>query len=202
MVLLGLNGGFGNEDLAGMPLSVLRLPEAMISYSRPKSGVRRRVPLWPETVDALNKWLAVRPDGSTSVNDSLVFLTETGTPMIQWHLDDEKHSKTDMIVMKFNRLSRRVGIWRKGFGFYVLRHTFRTNGRKLHDQMAVDFIMGHLSTDGAKMAETYIERTDDDVLLRVTDHVRSIVLKDYLASSANELVTFGNDYRVPPLDLT
>lgn len=44
-VLLGINGGFGNTDCATLPKSVVDLPDHLISYSRPKTGAQRVVPL-------------------------------------------------------------------------------------------------------------------------------------------------------------
>ena len=52
MILLGLNAGFGNNDVATLPLSALDLDAGWVNFPRPKTGIARRCPLWPETVDA------------------------------------------------------------------------------------------------------------------------------------------------------
>jgi hypothetical protein len=55
-----------------------------------------------------------------------------------------------------------------GRGFYSLRHVFETIGGDSRDQVAVDFIMGHVRED---MASIYRERVSDDRLRAVVDHV-------------------------------
>src|SRR5262249_13624763 len=59
MLLLGINCGFGNADCAHLPLSALDLDNGWLNYPRPKTGVDRRCPLWPETVQAIREALAV-----------------------------------------------------------------------------------------------------------------------------------------------
>src|SRR6185312_2344346 len=44
MVLLGLNAGFGNTDVASLPLKALDLAGGWVCYPRPKTGVARRCP--------------------------------------------------------------------------------------------------------------------------------------------------------------
>src|SRR5262249_29759770 len=62
MLLLGVNGGFGNHDVATLPMSALDLDRGWINYPRPKTGIPRRCPLWPETVEALRTTIAERPE--------------------------------------------------------------------------------------------------------------------------------------------
>src|SRR5262249_36855342 len=61
MVLLGLNAGYGPHDVAALPLTALNLEGSWANFSRPKTGISRRTPLWPETVAALRETLAARP---------------------------------------------------------------------------------------------------------------------------------------------
>src|SRR5580700_2118079 len=61
MALLGLNCGFGNTDCATLPQSALDLAGGWIDFPRPKTGIERRIPLWPETSEALHKAIAARP---------------------------------------------------------------------------------------------------------------------------------------------
>src|SRR5262249_32579340 len=49
MILLGINCGFGNHDCATLPRSALDLDAGFIDFPRPKTGISRRCPLWPET---------------------------------------------------------------------------------------------------------------------------------------------------------
>src|SRR5262245_42463736 len=53
MILLGINAGFGNHDCATLPLSALNLDNGWLNYPRPKTGIPRRCPLWPESVAAI-----------------------------------------------------------------------------------------------------------------------------------------------------
>ncbi len=61
MILLGVNCGFGNADCALLPTRAVDLQAGWINFPRPKTGLDRRCPLWPETVAAIREWLPVRP---------------------------------------------------------------------------------------------------------------------------------------------
>jgi len=52
MILLGVNCGFGNHDVATLPREAIDLDGGWVNYPRPKTEVDRRCPLWPETVGA------------------------------------------------------------------------------------------------------------------------------------------------------
>jgi integrase len=78
IVLLGVNAGIGNSDCANLPLSALDLERGWIDYPRPKTGIPRRCPLWPETVQALREALARRPEPKQEEDAGLVFITKYG----------------------------------------------------------------------------------------------------------------------------
>jgi hypothetical protein len=61
-------------------------------------------------------------------------------------------------------------MYRKGVGFYALRHVFETIGGESRDQAPVDHIMGHARDD---MASAYREWISDDRLQSVTYHVHA-----------------------------
>ena len=63
------------------------------------------------------------------------------------------------------------GFWkyRKGIGFYTLRHTFETVARATRDQVAVNVVMGHVDDSMAAMVR---EEVGDDRLRAVADDVR------------------------------
>jgi hypothetical protein len=46
MILLALNGGMGNRDLATLPLSAVDLDKGIIDYPRAKTAIDRRFVLW------------------------------------------------------------------------------------------------------------------------------------------------------------
>jgi integrase len=75
MILLGINCGFGNTDVANLTTTNLDLKGGWCNFPRPKTGISRRCPLWPETVQSLRAALAVRPEARDQADSNLVFLT-------------------------------------------------------------------------------------------------------------------------------
>jgi integrase len=162
MLLLGINCGFGNADCGNLPLTALDLGGGWIDYPRPKTGIPRRVPLWPEAVSAIRGALAKRPEPKKPEHAGLVFLTKRGQP---W----DKGTSANPVSEETRKLLRKLGInGRKGLGFYTLRHTFRTVADEAKDQPAADFIMGH---ESPHMSTVYRERISDERLRAVVDHV-------------------------------
>ena len=60
MILLGINAGLGNADIATLPHKAVDLKTGWLSYPRPKTGIARRCPLWPETLAAIRDAMARR----------------------------------------------------------------------------------------------------------------------------------------------
>jgi integrase len=166
MVLLGLNAGFGNGDCAALNLAAVELDKGWISFPRPKTGIGRRCPLWPETVAALRQVIDTRPAPKQFSDCGLVFLTYRGTAWVRMGDD----SRSDYLSVHFNRLLKKLGLHRQGFGFYTLRHVFRTVADGARDNPAVRSIMGHAD---ASIDAAYRERIEDERLKAVTDHVRA-----------------------------
>lgn len=168
MILLGVNCGFGNADCATLPLSAIDLRTGWIDFPRPKTGVARRCPLWPETVEAIRAVTgpAVRPTPATDAESGLAFLTTRGTA---WVRVREKN-RSDMITMRFKELLERLGVYRDGVSFYTLRHVFRTVADAARDPVAIDVIMGH---SDPSMGAVYRERVDDARLRAVVDRLRT-----------------------------
>jgi integrase len=163
MVLLGINCGFGNNDCGTLPLSAVDLDAAVIDFPRPKTGITRRCPLWPQTVTALREVLArrpARPRDPAAV--PLVFVTQRSRP---W----AKASRSSPLSQQLRQLLDALGI--NGHrNFYTLRHTFRTVADGAKDQPAADHIMGH---EVAHMSTVYREGIDDARLKAVADHVHA-----------------------------
>ncbi len=149
MFLLGINCGFGNKDCSELRLHDLYLEEGRWDLTRSKTGVDRHGFLWPETVVALRE--VINGQGS----DDLVFRTSKGNP---WERKTE--GTDDPIAKETAKLLKRLGIHEKGVGFYALRHTFYTIGRKARDRDAVSFIMGH--TNGTNDMAAYYDEDDFD----------------------------------------
>jgi integrase len=162
MLLLGVNAGFGNHDIATLPLSALNLDSGWINYPRPKTGIPRRCPLWPETVAALREAIAVRPEPRQDDATGLVFVTTRGRPWLVKGI-------ANPVSVAARNLMRTVGIHHAGIGFYTLRHVFRTVADAARDPVAIDLIMGH---SDPSMAGHYRERIEDSRLKAVAEHVR------------------------------
>ena len=176
MILLGINGGFGNTDCASLPVKAINFDRAVIEFDRPKTGVERVVPLWPETLEALRQSITRRPPAANSEADKLVFLTAFGQPWIRETIHRgndnsiEKVVNLDAINHAFTKLLQRLNLKRKGLGFYALRHTFRTWADEVRDQHAIHRIMGHTIPG---MSGIYVEEISLDRLRAVVNHVRS-----------------------------
>ena len=75
----------------------------------------------------------------------------------------------DSVNQQFGKLLKRLGLRRRGFGFYTLRHTFRTWADETNDQHAIHRIMGHAIPG---MSGIYVEKIELDRLWMVVNHVR------------------------------
>jgi integrase len=163
MILLGINCGFGNADCGGLPLAAVDLDKGIIDFPRPKTGIPRRCPLWPETVAALREALAKRPEPKSTDHAGLFFITKYGQ---SW----AKETPDGPLSKEMKKLLKALGInGRKRLGFYTLRHTFRTIADEAKDQPAADYIMGH---EVPHMSTVYRETISDERLRAVADHVR------------------------------
>ena len=133
MVLLGVNAGFGNTDIANLPIGAVDLESGWCDFARVKNGTPRRVPLWKETCDSLREWLAARPKPKDPKHAGLMFLNRRGGKWVQTSPDGRRHS--DRVGDAFSRLLKRLGLKRARVGFYSLRHGFETIGDPLgHDE--------------------------------------------------------------------
>ena len=104
MILLGINCGFGNH----------RLRRAVVHGAEPrhrlaglpaaaKTGIPRRVPLWPETVAAIRAAVEVRVKAKGYEEVGLVFLTARGNAFITVTNEYTK----DQVAIQFARLLTR-----------------------------------------------------------------------------------------------
>jgi len=172
MTYLGINCGLGNNDCAKLPMKALDLKGGWLEFGRPKTGIHRRCPLWPETVEALRAAIAARPTPKEGFEDR-VFLTHHGA---SWEPKVKKSDKAPVgspLSAEFAKVLDALGIRRKGVNFYALRHTFQTIGQKSRDKDAVKAIMGHAEASD-DMGAVYNEEEVEDTRLRaVTDYVRA-----------------------------
>lgn len=162
MILLGINCGFGNGDVGNLPRRALDLKAGWVEFPRPKTAVYRRIPLWPETVEALEDWAPQRPNPKESVDAGLVFIT-------RWGERYAKETRDNPVAKEFAKLTKRVGLTQRGRGFYAFRHTFETQAGETADQVAVDAVMGHVDPS---MGANYRHNISDERLVKVTEFVR------------------------------
>jgi len=161
-VLLGVNAAYGPHDVATLPRDALDLDGAWVSHARRKTGVARRCPLWPETVDAIRETFRLQPKPRAAEYAHLAFISPMGRAC-----HNDKRNTT--IGMWFRTHLEDLGLYRPRLGFYVLRRIFRTVADETHDWPAVNLIMGH--TDPT-MGGVYRQRISDDRLKAVVEHVR------------------------------
>ena len=175
MVLLGVNCGFGNGDVANLPIKALNLKTGWVTFARPKTGIDRRIPLWPETIAAIKEAIRDRPKAKDPADSELVFITKQGHRWEKAAISDPDPEdkkirilNNNAVTQQFTKLLKRLSLKRPGLAFYGLRHTFETVAGASKDQVAVDAIMGHVDPT---MAANYRERIDDDRLKAVVDYV-------------------------------
>lgn len=185
MVLLAVNAGLGNTDCGALKTGVLDLENGWLDFPRPKTGIARRCPLWPETVEAIRNAISKRPEPKDERNADLVFVTKYGQ-------DWNGSSTANPISAEFRKLIKAIDskaktqaekdgvappakLYRKGCCFYALRHSFRTVADETRDFPAIDLIMGHADET---MASRYRERISDERLVAVTDFVHRWLFGD------------------------
>jgi len=164
MVLLAVNAGLGNNDVATLPMKAIDLKHGWLTFPRPKTGVERRAPLWPETIESLKVVLAARHEPNDEAFKKLVFISPCGIS----YISKESGYRIAKILLP---LMKKAGIARPGLSFYSLRHTFQTVAEGARDLATVQSIMGH-APSATDMSAVYRERIDDARLLAVTEHVR------------------------------
>jgi integrase len=180
MVLLGINCGFGNGDVANLQFSNLDLDKGWANFPRPKTAIERRCPLWRETIEAIQEATAARKEPKDAADKDAVFLTRCRTrwvkvrPKVEEDEDGNENQEgmivDDAVSKAFTKVLKQLKLHRPGLGFYSLRHTFQTIGEGSKDAPAVGSIMGHAD---ASMAAVYRQRIDDSRLVAVVNHVRT-----------------------------
>ncbi|MBN2292338.1 MAG: tyrosine-type recombinase/integrase [Pirellulales bacterium] len=176
MTLAAINAGLGANDLARLQKSHIDWKSGWLDFPRPKTGIDRRVHLWPETLKALKKAIEKRPKPKSKEHDDLVFITHHGNPWCRYtpeYQDNKGNTKGGVVIdgisRKFITLLKELGLHRPGLGLYACRHTLETIGGEAKDQVALNAVMAHVDDS---MAAEYREGISDARLKAVTDHVR------------------------------
>lgn len=156
MILLGVQAGFSNNDLAELPRAAIK--GDWIEWPRTKTATKRRVPLWPETKQAIEAAIkAGRPDGD------FVFYRQSGLSY---------SGAGDHVAHAFRYIAEKAGV--ENHSFYDLRRTFQTiaeNHSDNYDIAAIKAIMGHVDRSG-DMSARYRQNISDERLQAVTASVR------------------------------
>lgn len=173
-ILLGVNAGLGNTDVAELPLNVIDLDGGWLDYARGKTGAERRAWLWPETRAAIREYLAVRAKPHRPDFARLLFLTTAGRPYV---VRRKGKRQQDKIGDRYHALLKSLGQLRPGRNWYSLRRTARTIAAETGQERAIDLILGHAERAG-DMGATYTQAIGDEVIKAVCLHVRSRIWPD------------------------
>ena len=76
MILLGINCGLGNNDCGSLRQKHIDLDGGWLDYPRPKTGIKRRCPLWPDTVKAIRAAMDVRPTPKNEADPTPGFVVQ------------------------------------------------------------------------------------------------------------------------------
>jgi integrase len=199
MVLVGVNCGFGNNDVATLPLTAVDLDGGWVDYPRPKTGIERRCPLWPETIAALRLVLAERPKPNDEAK-GLVFVRRNGKPWLQTSRVENSEVSQEIaypVVKAVTELMKSAGVHRAGLGFYTLRHVFRSVADGARDWVAVDRIMGHQDpTMGGHYRDTG-GGIDDSRLQAVAQFVRQWLFPQQATDGPKDVPAKAKRRRTP-----
>lgn len=171
MILLGLNCGYGNTDVARLRDGDVAKEPGWLSVPRYKTGEQRRCPLWPETVAALEAAWKVRPKPADPADADIVFLSPNGRPTVYETrgAGGKPGVRVDIVKWLWECACKKAGVpAKRGVGFYSLRRSFRTVAGGHLDERAIDLIMGHTRDD---MGAVYTQRIEDGRLRAVVEHV-------------------------------
>ena len=180
MVLLGINSGLGNTDIGNLPANCIDLERGWLDYARVKTGVQRRCPLWPETVEAIRAAMADMARHRrqrTASAKPLLFATRMGLPFTREEYHASRNGKPhvvlhDAVADAMQKAMKKAGVCLKGLGFYGLRRSFETIGAETGNQVAVDHVMGHVPAT-SDMGAVYRQHVAESALRQVTDHVHT-----------------------------
>jgi len=170
MIWLGLNCGFGCTDCGQLKWKDLDFENSRVQLARNKTGVRRNLPLWPETIQALKQ---------VPRSGQLVFYTSQGHPWVRTLIKtkgdgERKYTSVNRVTPRFSELLKKAEIHvPKGTGFYALRRTAATMAARSGDPFAVQRLLGHVDlTMATRYVQDVSEQTD-----RVIENSRKYVIQ-------------------------
>ena len=160
MILLGVNCGYGNTDCTKLVIGKLDLDHGWADFARTKNGIRRRNPLWPETIKALRDVLKARKSPASPDYAKRVFITRSGKPFFAYDVTHE-----------FEKLAVAAGMTHDEADFYDLRRTCASIGLQVGDDDAVRTILGHKRLAKDMLGVYNRLQVSDDRLRAVTGHI-------------------------------
>lgn len=188
MVWLALNGGMYATDCASLRRGDIKRDGRfkVIDTYRPKTEIRQKFPLWPQTIAALRAWEPLRHEPHDSADEDLVFLTVRGKPWANDTLNFDEEGRAagggnyDAIGQEFNKLLALLKIKRVGVGFGAFRHTHISAAARCADTNARKVVRGH-KVEGI---EEHYDFQDLDRLKAVTDVVYATLIKPILSNKS------------------
>ena len=164
VVLLAINAAMGTADIGRLRRSDYTSTTEFLHQPRYKTGVDRRVWLWPETRQAIDVAVRRRPDPQRKRYADRLLLTVRGLPW--WRTEGE--TVLELTGSSFRTAASRAGV--SGRSLYDGRRTFRTIASEVCDLEATDLVMGH---EGRGAGHTYLQGVSDERIRAVCAHVRS-----------------------------
>ena len=165
VLLLAINGALGIADIGRITRSQITARTECIDLPRNKTGVDRRIWLWPETRQAIAEAVRKRPTPARQKFDDRLLLTPKGFP---WH-HIRAGKPVDTGCSTLSKTIERAGMTSTRT-LYDCRRSFRTIAGEVCDLEAVNFCMGH---EGPGEGITYVQNVGDDRIRRVCEHVRA-----------------------------
>ena len=94
---LAINGGLGNTDLALLPIAAVDLQGGWLDYARAKTAIPRRIPLWTETVGAVNIVFNMRSEPKDAADAELLFIGRRRESYIGGHKGYRIHQEASRV---------------------------------------------------------------------------------------------------------
>jgi len=159
--LMGLNCAYLGSDLSAIPESAIDFDTGVVEFPRPKTNIKRKTVLMPETIHAIRQYIAYRGDRQEGVAN--LFVREDGDPFNVRRETDPAYTQNH---------GNAIGVyWRQATGLPIkgLRTTFATIADGHADQRAVDLVMGHANQ--SVRAKHYVKHFEPARLASVVEAV-------------------------------
>jgi integrase len=169
-IYLGLNLAVENKEIGVIKATDFCQDDAgdwWYEAKRLKTAEPRKNHVWPETIQAIQDWLGIRPQPRREEYSKLLFLNRNGDP-----IRGKMSNSTICDAMKDTM--EKAGCYIRGRSFYGLRHTFSTIAGGACDLQAKEYIMGHATPakEFAPQSKNYDHAMAENRLRHVSNYVR------------------------------